>query len=146
VPWDDSLLEVHAEVKYRCFTGEMDTNLFPSLGNLTGCRQLMRAIRKNRGFLPAATWLIACGREMCATIQGVLESGRVGVIQNVGVVAAHRGRGLGRALVLKALHGFFHNGARRARLEVTADNEVAVHLYEKLGFRRARVLYRASER
>ncbi len=75
VPWEESLLDVHAEVKYRCFAGEMDTNLFPCLGNLTGCRQLMRAIRKMRGFLPAATWLIAHGDQMCATIQGALELG-----------------------------------------------------------------------
>ncbi len=60
-------------------------------------------------------------------------------------MAEHRGKGLGRALVLKALHGFYHNGAKRARLEVTADNEVAVNLYEKLGFRKARVVYRSSE-
>ena len=31
-PWDDRLLEAHAEVKFRCFRGEMDANVFPSLG------------------------------------------------------------------------------------------------------------------
>ena len=146
IAWRESLLAVHAQVKFHCFVGELDSNVFPCLGDLAGCRQLMRAIRRNRGFLPDATWLVAYGRQMCGTIQGILEPSRVGVIQNLGVVPAHRGRGLGRALLIKALLGFYQHGAKRAKLEVTADNEPAVKLYEAVGFRKARVVYRASDR
>ena len=68
------------------------------------------------------------------TIQGTLRNGAVGAIQNIGVVPEHRGQGLGRALLVQALHGFAENGMAIASLEVTAENEVAVRLYEDLGF------------
>src|SRR5262245_48507710 len=31
VPWDEALLEQHAEVKYRSFLGEIDAYVFPCL-------------------------------------------------------------------------------------------------------------------
>src|SRR5205085_8768114 len=57
VPWDDSLLELHAEVKFASFHTEIDSNVFPCLGDLLGCHRLMQEIRQKEGFLPAATWL-----------------------------------------------------------------------------------------
>ena len=53
VPWDESLMEQHAEVKYRSFIGEVDAYVFPCLGDRHGCRRLMSEIRRKPGFLPA---------------------------------------------------------------------------------------------
>ena len=36
--WDESLLEAFAEAKYRSFCTEIDANVFPCLGELSGCR------------------------------------------------------------------------------------------------------------
>lgn len=141
--WDDSLLERHAEAKFLCFRDEIDTELFPCLGERPGCVRLMREIRRKPGFLPGATWLIAGPRGDVATIQGVIDRGPIGAIQNVGVVPGYRGRGLGRLIVRKALEGFYRAGLRRAYLEVTAENSRAVLLYRDIGFRKARVLYKA---
>ncbi len=61
----------------------------------------------------------------------------LGEIYVLGVLPAHRGRGLARAL---ALHGLGHLrsvGARTALLYVDAVNAAAVHLYEGIGFHRA---------
>ncbi len=33
VPWEESLMEQHAEVKYRSFIGEVDAYVFPCLGD-----------------------------------------------------------------------------------------------------------------
>ena len=60
VPWSDSLVEQHSAVKYQSFAGEVDAYIFPCLGDLGGCRRLMCEIRRKPGFLPAATWLVAC--------------------------------------------------------------------------------------
>src|SRR5271157_1201832 len=145
VPWDDSLLDQHADVKYRSFLGEVDTSLFPCLGDRYGCRRLMIEIRRKPGFLPAATWLIACPEGYVATVQGVMDHGPIGAIQNLGVIPSYRGIGLGRALVHRALAGFQEAGLRRAYLEVTAENNAAVQLYRSLGFRRAKTLYKAVD-
>src|SRR5436305_1350182 len=61
--WDDSLLEVHAEVKYQCFRGEIDGVVFPNLSCQTGCLRLMREIREKAGFIAGATWLVHHGGE-----------------------------------------------------------------------------------
>lgn len=150
VAWNDALVDVHARAKYRSFRDEIDAVVFPCLGNLEGCRRLMREIRNKPGFLPSATWLVAYGGsaedlQWCGTIQGVAERGGVGSIQNVGVTPGHRGLGLGTALIERALEGFRRYGLGDASLEVTADNAGAVRLYQRLGFRKARTVYKVVE-
>jgi predicted GNAT family N-acyltransferase len=150
VPWEDGLLDAHSEVKFRCFQAEMDANVFPSLGCRDGCRRLMTEIVRRSGFVPQATWLLqywpqqARIPEMCGTIQGVADEG-VGAIQNVGITAAHRGRGLGTALLWHSLDGFRQAGITRVYLEVTAQNRLACALYRRFGFRETKVVYKASE-
>jgi len=68
VPWDTFLLDLHADVLFGCFTDEIDANVFPSLGTRTGCGQLMTEICRKLGFLPAATWLLACAEGYCGTV------------------------------------------------------------------------------
>ncbi len=149
--WREDRLGDHAEAKYQSFRHEIDSELFTCLGELVGCYRLMEEISQREGFLPEATWLAGYaargdGRvEACGTIQGIRVSHKHGSIQNVGITPPHRGRGLGSALILAALAGFQHAGLPRAYLEVTAQNERAVLLYKRLGFRRTKTLYKAVE-
>jgi ribosomal protein S18 acetylase RimI-like enzyme len=145
VPWDEALLELHSQVHYRSFCSEIDVRLFPSFADQYSCLHLMSEIRRKPGFLPAATWLVACGDGCCGSVQGVRERFGYGSIQNVGVVPEHRNHGLGEALIWQALQGFRDLGLRRAYLEVTADNEGAVRLYRRLGFRKMKTLYKAVD-
>jgi GNAT superfamily N-acetyltransferase len=81
----------------------------------------------------------------CGTVQGIEDRFGYGAIQNLGVVPEHRGRGIGSVLLMKALEGFRRAGLKRAYLEVTAQNEGAVRLYRRLGFVKARTVYKAVE-
>ena len=111
----------------------------------------MADISNKAGFLPEATWLI--GRrpegsgqvEYCGTIQGITDHKAIGAVQNLGVPPEHRGRGLGRALLLKSLDGFIRSRIKRVCLEVTAQNRAAIKLYRNVGFRKARTVYKAVE-
>lgn len=145
VQWDDWLLEHHAEVKFLSFFEEVDAQVFPSLGSRAGCRRLMEEISGRPGFKPEATWLIACANAFCGTVQGVRDRAGMGAIQNLGVTPAHRGLGLGAALMLKALHGFRTCGVHRVHLEVTASNSAAIQLYRRLGFRFRKTIYKAVD-
>lgn len=150
LPWSPSLLEVHAETKYASFHNELDSDVFPCLSDYPGCLRLMREIVGKQGFLPQATWLLAYtpegGRaEYCGTVQGVIDRSGMGAIQNLGIVPEFRGVGLGTALMFKALSGFQQAGVRRVYLEVTAQNTGAVRLYKRLGFSRARTVYKVAE-
>jgi GNAT superfamily N-acetyltransferase len=144
LPWSPGLLDAHAAVLVACFHQEIDATLFPSLGEANACRTLMSDIVKKPGFHPDATWLLETDDGPCATIQGLRERG-VGAIQNVGVVPALRGRGLGEALLLQAMHGFRRAGFGRVMLEVTAQNDGAIRLYRRLGFRRTKTIYKAVQ-
>jgi ribosomal protein S18 acetylase RimI-like enzyme len=145
VAWDDALLEAHADIKFQSFHDEIDAVVFPSLGSRAGCSYLMREISRKPGFRPEATWLVACPGGFCGTVQGVRERSGLGAIQNLGVTAGHRGRGLGGALLVQALHGFRQAGLGRAFLEVTAQNDAAVRLYRRLGFRCRKTIYKAVD-
>ncbi len=142
IPWDDGLVLRHAETKFEAFHNEYDSAIFPSLRTHQGCVQLMGTIRTMRGFVPGATWLVANGIDTCGTVQGVRDGFGGGAIQNLGVTPTYRGRGLALALMIQALRGFQSAGLAKAVLEVTADNTPAVRLYQSLGFRCRRVVYK----
>lgn len=148
IRWRPLLSERHAQVKWRCFRDDLDGRVFNCLRDLQGCRRLIGEIGNHSRFCPEATWMLTFQPEEtwpaddCGTIQGLARMGSVGAIQNVGIVPNHRGLGLGRALVTKSLQGFRQVGMATASLEVTALNQVAVRLYQSLGFRITRVLYR----
>jgi ribosomal protein S18 acetylase RimI-like enzyme len=151
VGWSPELLEAHAETKYLSFRSEIDASVFPCFGDRAGCSRLMVEITRKRGFLPEATWLVlyvGAGprkHESCGTIQGIEDAGGFGAIQNLGVTPHHRHRGLGARLMQRALAGFQSVGLSRAYLEVTAQNDSAIALYQRLGFRKTRTLYKAVE-
>jgi hypothetical protein len=145
VPWDEGILELHAAVHHRAFSDSLDSEVFPSFGDHYGCLHLFSEMRRKPGFLAAATWMVACAAGCCGSIQGVVDDTGVGAIQNVGVVPDHRSLGLGSALILQSLHGFRAAQVTRVYLEVTAENAGAVRLYQRLGFRKMKTLYKAVD-
>jgi ribosomal protein S18 acetylase RimI-like enzyme len=150
--WEAGLLEAHAQAKYLSFRGEIDSHVFPCLGELAGCLRLMQEIAAKPGFVPEATWLavhddpLAEGRfAYVGTIQGLDTEQGWGSIQNLGVVPEHRGRGLGKCLLRSALAGFEEVGLHRVSLEVTAENRSAIHLYRDHGFRTIKTVFKSVD-
>ncbi len=155
--WRTELLETHSSIKHRSFQSEVDANVFPCFSSLSSCQRLMHEITRREGFLPQATWLVytpsysiattAAGKEAagCGTIQGIKLDSALGSIQNLGVTPNHRGLGLGRALLARAVEGFKSAGLERAILEVTCDNFGAVRLYQKLGWTIEKTVFKSSE-
>lgn len=148
VDWQDSALDGHAEAKYHSFRFEIDANVFPCLADKEGCLRLMREIAQRDGFIKEATWLLIYDDgnlvDFCGTVQGVRD-GAYGAIQNLGVTVNHRGHGLGTFLLQRSLVGFRSAGLKKAYLEVTAQNRGAVKLYDLLGFRRVKTVYKAAD-
>lgn len=150
-PWAPNLPDAHAQIIFASFRRDVDARVFPTFRNYELCSRLVRAIASKTDFVPKASWLIgreavdAFGRkhvEYCASIQGLKKNdGTLGAIQNVATLPNARRRGLGKALVLKALAGFREVGCVKTTLEATAENSVAVRMYASLGFTVARVFY-----
>ena len=149
--WSDDLIRDHAEAKYHSFRDELDAVVFPCLGEPESCLRLMHEIRERDGFVPEATWLaqyIGAGPrriESCGTIQAIRVNRARANIQNIGVTPIHRGRGVGAALILAAVTGLHQVGVTRVALEVTAVNGSAVRLYQRIGFRAVKTVYKAIE-
>jgi ribosomal protein S18 acetylase RimI-like enzyme len=82
--------------------------------------------------------IVACGL-------GVLQEQFVGLFDIV-THPDHRGRGIGRAIVLDLLHWAADSGAEHAYLQVVVGNQPAINLYSSLGFREIyRYWYRVQE-
>lgn len=62
--------------------------------------------------------------------EGFRHVGRLGM----GLLAAYRGQGIGRALAIKTIQAARDAGMERVELEVFASNEPAIALYRSLGF------------
>ncbi len=62
--------------------------------------------------------------------------GRVAWLDELFVAANHRDRGIGRAMLRRALQIAAAAGCRAVDLEVDAEHERAEHLYEREGFQR----------
>ena len=111
----------------------------------------MSEIANRAGFMAESTWLLQFQRpgrvapEPCGTVQGLEDDDGCGSIQNIGITPAHRGHGLGSSLLLQSLVGFRRAGLQRASLEVTAQNLGAIRLYQRLGFRKVKTVYKAAE-
>ena len=149
--WKRRLVAAHAEAKFRSFRDELDANVFPCLGDANGCLKLMNDISGRSNFVPEATWLVAHSdpqREYlvnCGTVQGIMDGPHLGLIQNIGIVKSYRGLGLGSLIVMKSLEGFQKVGAKIVSLEVTVQNDSAVRLYERLGFKTQKILYKTVD-
>jgi ribosomal protein S18 acetylase RimI-like enzyme len=111
----------------------------------------MQEIVDRDGFVPEATWLAMYApagshvMEPCGTIQAIRHQRWRANIQNIGVTPHHRGAGVGAALIVASLSGMHQVGVTRVALEVTAENDVAVRLYRRLGFRVIKTLYKAAD-
>ena len=149
LPWGDKLITLHSLAKWESFRFEIDASVFPCLGDREGCKQLMRDLSQRANFVPEATWL-AMGQQSggletpAGTIQGLRLDGKLGAIQNIGVVPAFRGRGIGQSLLRLALQGFRDSGCNEVQLEVTVHNLGAIRLYESVGFRYANTVFKVG--
>lgn len=101
--------------------------------------QLDRRALRHAILSPTILALVAEGRrddlDGYALVQ-VRRGSRIGRLTSVAVAKAAAGRGLGRTLIAAAEDAAREAGCDRMRLEVRADNERAIQLYERGGYRR----------
>jgi len=62
--------------------------------------------------------------------------GRRGSLRHVVVATAWRGRGVGRALVARALDGLAAEGIHKTHIDVFADNAPAIAFWQAIGWQR----------
>ena len=140
-PYQTEWLEAHVEVLAQAFVDSPDLGLFPGLGSAYGCQAIMEAIVSQPTFLPDATLLAVDDHQNpVASIQAMSQR-QEGMIMNVGVIPAAKGKGWGKKILQASLESMARDGLSFASLEVSGDNLPAISLYQGAGFRKTRVQY-----
>ncbi len=84
---------------------------------------------------------VMCRMESGPPDWGLLGIARKGHVISIAVLPEHQRKGIGQALMHKAMQGMQSYKAKECYLEVRVTNTQAVNLYKKLGFEIARTLH-----
>ena len=104
-------------------------------------------------FIVAETNKKVVGYIMCKIEFGFSNFRKLGFVKkghvvSVAVLPEHRGKGIGRSLMLEAISGLAFRKSDEIYLEVRVSNDLAVRMYQSLGFlikSRLRSYYRDGE-
>jgi ribosomal protein S18 acetylase RimI-like enzyme len=107
----------------------------PELNGVRTIEEIIAAHQSQGQPDPARWWLVSEGGEPAGVvIMNDVPEWEAWDLTYLGVVPGSRGRGLGRALTLRALEAASAAGVKKLTLAVDARNEAARHLYTRLGF------------
>ncbi len=134
VALDDLPFETRSDLHFELLPAERWLELVSEMRGLTQEKQRAehkRLVSSSRPGFAVVAWggnqAVGCGLIK-------IEDSDAGIF-DVATAAAHRRRGIGRATCVHLMQLARQNGAERVWLSVVADNEPALQLYEKLGFR-----------
>jgi ribosomal protein S18 acetylase RimI-like enzyme len=142
-PWSESRQDDAARLIASAYRGHVDSQINDQYRSPGGARRFLSNIVQYPGcgafFAPASfgAWDRA-GRTLCGVSLASLVAAETGHITQICVAPTHQGQGIGYELLRRSLTALAAHGCRRASLTVTAANESAVQLYERMGFRNRR--------
>jgi Acetyltransferases len=138
--WSLDRVEDAAHVIAQAYDRHIDSEVNDQYRSAGGARRFINNIVQYPGcgtFYPPASFLAidawtgrACGVSLCSIL-----SPRVGHVTQICVAPRLKGKGLGYELLRRSLLALGEAGCRKTSLTVTAANENAVRLYERVGFR-----------
>jgi len=137
--WSGAYIDQAAELIAAGYFGHVDSRINDQYRTLGGARRFLLNTTQHTGcgnFLPGAS-ILALPRDRIR-MDGLCLTSRVdhdaAHITQVCVSPEKRGTGLGRELLRRSLLAARSAGCNAASLTVTADNAVAIGLYERFGF------------
>ena len=138
--WSANRDEDAAQVIAQAYEQHVDGDVNDQYRSAGGARRFIHNIVHYPGcgvFYPPASFLAidawtgrACGVSLCSIV-----APRAGHVTQLCVVPRLKGKGLGYELLRRSLLALAEAGCSQASLTVTAANQNAVRLYERVGFR-----------
>jgi len=139
IPWTEAYQDESARLVTAAYEGHIDSDINDQYRSVAGARRFLHNIIQYPGcgsfFAPASfaagdrrTGLMAA---ICLTSLVAADSGH---ITQLCVAPAHRHSGLGYELLRRSLTVLAAHGCRTVSLTVTAANQKASYLYERMGF------------
>ncbi len=141
--WSDHYHDGAAQVIAAAYTGHIDSRINDQYRTVAGARRFLHNIVQYPGcgnFSRAASFAAfdAVGGRLCGLSLASMVAPECGHITQICVAPSVRGTGLGHELLRQSLTALRNMGCRSASLTVTAANEDAVKLYERVGFKTIR--------
>jgi ribosomal protein S18 acetylase RimI-like enzyme len=138
--WSDLYQDAAAHLIAAAYAGHLDSGINDQYRSPDGARRFLHNIVHYPGcglFCQPASYAAfeAIGGRLCGISLASMVSAECGHITQICVSPAARGTGLGHELLRQSLISLVAMGCRAATLTVTAANEGAVKLYERVGFR-----------
>jgi ribosomal protein S18 acetylase RimI-like enzyme len=141
-PWREAHFEDSAKLVVSAYRDNIDSEINDQYRSPAGARRFLSNIIEFPGcgvFFPAASHAaFDASGALCGMSLASLVARDAGHITQLCVAPAQRNVGVGSHLLLRSLQEFAAHGCKSASLTVTAANEAALRLYEKLGFVRRR--------
>ncbi|MBZ5583166.1 MAG: GNAT family N-acetyltransferase [Acidobacteriia bacterium] len=141
--WSDHYHDGAAQVIAAAYAGHIDSRINDQYRTASGARRFLHNIVQYPGcgtFSRAASFAAfdAVSGRLCGLSLASLVAPECGHITQICVAPPVRGTGIGHELLRQSLTALRNIGCRSASLTVTAANEDAVKLYERVGFRTIR--------
>jgi len=141
--WSDHYQEAAAQAIAAAYVGHIDSRINDQYRSGGGARRFLHNITQSPGcgvfFRPASyVALEAVSGRLCGLSLTSLVAPGCGHITQICVTPTVRGTGIGHALLRQTLISLREADCRAASLTVTAANEDAVALYERVGFETVR--------
>lgn len=138
--WTDRDLDRTSELIHRAYQGHVDSLINDQYRSALGAQRFLFNSTQHPGcglfFRKAArTALDRLASTACGVCLGSLVLPKVGHVTQLCVDPRFRGSGVGRELLGQALDAYREHGCEAVSLTVTASNQQAIRLYERVGFR-----------
>jgi ribosomal protein S18 acetylase RimI-like enzyme len=138
--WSDHYQDAAAQALAAAYVGHIDSRINDQYRSTVGARRFLYNLTQSPGcgvfYRPASyVALEAVSGRLCGISLASLVSAGCGHITQIYVTPPVRGTGIGHALLRQSLITLREAECRSASLTVTAANEDAVALYERVGFR-----------
>jgi len=137
--WSDHYQDTAAQLIASAYTGHVDSRINDQYRTPGGARRFLYNIVQYPGcgafYRPASYAAFDAGTgHLCGVSLASLVAQACGHITQICVSPSVRGTGIGHALLRQSLNTLRDAGCTSASLTVTAANEDAVALYERVGF------------
>jgi ribosomal protein S18 acetylase RimI-like enzyme len=136
--WNEQRQDAAARVIAAAYAGHIDSQINDQYRSAAGAQRFLTNIVQYPGcgtfFAPASYVAFDGGRLGCGLSLASMVAEDAGHITQICVAPERRSTGLGYELLRRSLLALASHGARTVSLTVTASNQPAIRLYERMGF------------
>lgn len=136
-PWSEARQDDSARLVAAAYRGHIDSDINDQYRSPAGTRRFLSNIVQYPGcgtFFAPASCMALNERTLCGISLASLVAEHTGHITQICAAPSHRGQGIGYALLRSSLRALAEHGCRRISLTVTAANQDAIQLYQRVGF------------